>query len=431
MLEMRLNSFKDLKKPVNQISHFSDRERCAGDYLQKFLSIIVLPCYYLTMKIPLVDLRRNIESIKNDLTSAIERCMENTGFILGDEVTFFEEEFARYCEVEYCIGVNSGTDALHLALRAMEIGEGDEIITVPFTFIATAEAIWMTGALPVFVDIDEDTYTLSPEELRRFLAERWMDGIDRITGKRIKGIIPVHLYGHPCNMEEIMDVAKRYNLYVIEDCAQAHGARVLFQGKFRRVGSMGNAGCFSFFPAKNLGAFGDGGAVITSDKMVKEKVFMLRNHGRMEKYDHIMKGFNSRLDSLQAGILRTKLKHLDAWNERRREIAKRYIKNLSGLNGLVIKKPKEWAEPVYHLFVIEVEKRGELQKELSKNGIATGIHYPIPLHLVKSFEDLGYRKGDFPLSERCAERVLSLPVFPELRDDEVDKICEVIVKFLS
>jgi len=383
------------------------------------------------MKVPLVDLKRNIESIKNDLTSAIERCLENTGFILGDEVKLFEEEFARYCEAEYCIGVNSGTDALHLALRAVGAGEGDAVITVPFTFVATAEAIWMTGALPLFVDIDEDTYTLSTGELRRFLNERVKDGIDRVTGKRVKGVIPVHLYGHPCNMEEIMDLAKKYNLFVIEDCAQAHGARVLFKGKFRRVGSLGNAGCFSFFPAKNLGAFGDGGAVITSDKNLSEKVFMLRNHGRIEKYDHLIKGFNSRLDTIQAAILRAKLKHLDKWNERRREIAKRYIKNLRGLKGVEIKKPKEWAEPVYHLFVIETEKRSELQKELSKNGIATGIHYPIPLHLLKSFEDLGYRKGDFPVSEKCAERVLSLPMFPELKDEEVDRICEIIADFLS
>jgi dTDP-4-amino-4,6-dideoxygalactose transaminase len=383
------------------------------------------------MKVPLVDLKRNIESIENDLTSAIERCLENTGFILGDEVKLFEEEFARYCEAEYCIGVNSGTDALHLALRAVGAGEGDAVITVPFTFVATAEAIWMTGALPLFVDIDEDTYTLSTGELRRFLNERVKDGIDRVTGKRVKGIIPVHLYGHPCNMEEIMDLAKKYNLFVIEDCAQAHGARVLFHGKFRRVGSLGNAGCFSFFPAKNLGAFGDGGAVITSDRNLSEKVFMLRNHGRIEKYDHLIKGFNSRLDTIQAAILRAKLKHLDKWNERRREIAKRYIKNLRGVKGIEIKKPKEWAEPVYHLFVIETEKRSELQKELSKNGIATGIHYPIPLHLLKSFEDLGYRKGDFPVSEKCAERVLSLPMFPELKDEEVDRICEIIAEFLS
>jgi len=383
------------------------------------------------MKIPLVDLRRNIESIKNELTFAIERCMENTGFILGEELKLFEEEFAKYCEVEYCIGVNSGTDALHLALRALGTGEGDAIITVPFTFVATAEAIWMTGASPVFVDIDDETYTLSPKELRRFLNERVKNGIDRVTGKRIKGIIPVHLYGHPCNMEEIMDVAKKYNLFVIEDCAQAHGARVLFEGKFRRVGSIGNAGCFSFFPAKNLGAFGDGGAVITSDRNFSEKVFMLRNHGRMEKYDHIIRGFNSRLDTIQAAILRTKLKHLDRWNERRREIAKRYLKNLCSVKGVEIKKPKEWAEPVYHLFVIETEKRNELQKELSKNGIATGIHYPVPLHLLKSFEDLGYKKGDFPVSEKCAERVLSLPIFPELKDEEIDRICEIIAEFLS
>lgn len=383
------------------------------------------------MKIPLVDLTKNIESIREEIISAIETCLKGAGFVLGEEVRAFEEEFARYCEVQYCVGVNSGTDALHLALRALGIGNGDEVITTPFTFIATAEAIWMTSALPVFVDIDEDTYTLSPKELLKFLEERWEGGIDRITKKRIKAVIPVHLYGHPCNMEEIMKIAKRYELLIIEDSAQAHGARVLFEGRWRRVGGIGNAGCFSFFPAKNLGAFGDGGAVVTSEKSVRDRVFMLRNHGRMEKYDHILRGFNSRLDSIQATILKTKLKYLDRWNERRRKIANRYIRNLSDLERISIKTPKEWAEAVYHLFVIETEKRDELVKELSKNHISTGIHYPLPIHLMKSFEDLGYRKGDFSVSERCSERVLSLPMYPELSDSEVDKICEMIRKFLS
>lgn len=383
------------------------------------------------MKIPLVNVAKNFESIKEELNLAIQEVIRKGNFILGEEVRLFEREFAEFCEAEACIGVNSGTDALHLVLRAMGIGEGDIVIVPAFTFIATAEAVWMTGAIPFFVDIDEETYTLSPSLLEKLLEERWREGCDRITGKKFKGVIPVHLYGHPCNMEEIVRIARKYRLLIIEDCAQAHGARVFLNGKWRRVGSIGEAGCFSFFPAKNLGAIGDGGAVVTSNKEIAEKVHLLRNHGRIEKYEHIIKGFNSRLDTIQAAVLRVKLKYLDGWNEKRREIAKRYIKNLSGLKGIKINLPKEWAEPVYHLFVIETERREKLVEELSRRGISTGIHYPSPLHLTPSFRDLKYSKGDFPVSERCAERVLSLPLYPELSDEEVDEICRIIKGFLT
>jgi len=382
--------------------------------------------------IPLVDLKAQLEGFSREMEEAIMRVVHNAYFIGGSEVEAFEDAFARFCGTRYCVSVASGTDALRLALQACGIGGGDEVITVPNTFIATTEAISMVGARPLFVDIDRDTYTINSQKVEELLATH--------TGEHtsIKAIMPVHLYGQPAAMEPLLNLAQRYDLKVIEDACQAHGALYYDQGTGgreqgvgksggKRVGSIGDVGCFSFYPGKNLGAYGDGGAVVTNDEKIAERVIMLRDHGRLgKKYEHEIEGCNSRLDALQAAILNVKLKHLEGWNEQRRRNARLYDELLLSVPGIRTPTVAPWGTHVYHLYVVRVKAREVMQQRLYQEGIATGIHYPIPLHLQNAYRHLGYKRGDFPVTEEVAPDILSLPMFPELTEDDVALIVEKI-----
>ena len=372
--------------------------------------------------VPFIDLTRQYKAIEEEILSATKRVFEKGRFILGEEVSTFEEEFARYCGVRYGVGVNSGTDALYLALRAAGIGEGDEVVTVANSFIASALAISFAGAKPIFFDIEPETYNLDPNALEHLLKRQ------RTTGKRqrIKAILPVHLYGHPAQMDAVMEVSHRYNLAVIEDACQAHGAK--FNNK--KVGSFGAMGCFSFYPTKNLGGSGDGGMVITDEKKLYEKLRLLRCYGEKKKYVHILQGGNSRLDEIQAAILRVKLRYLDKWNDQRRTKALRYKKELEG-SGVVCPVEKEGSHHVYHLFVIRTRKRNSLGAFLKGKGIETLIHYPTPIHLQKAYKDLGYQRGDLPVTERYAQGILSLPFFPELSEREIDEVGDQVKNFFK
>ena len=369
------------------------------------------------MIIPLVDLKAQYHSIKEEIDEAIQRVLEGCQFILGSEVKALEGEIASYCGVKHAVGVASGTDALQLALLACGVGAGDEVITTPFTFIATAEAITQCGATPVFVDIDPHTYNIDPAKIE-----------PRIT-KKTKAIIPVHLYGQPAEMDAILALARRYGLKVIEDCAQALGAEY----KGRKVGSLGDAGCLSFFPAKTLGAFGDGGMVVTNNPQIAERVEMLRHHGSRVKYYHLIPGFNSRLDALQAAILRVKLRHLDRWNDSRRLIAALYGKLLGEIDGLQTSCQQPHTDPVFNYYTIRLEdfraSREQLQQHLKSEGIDTTIYYPLSLHLQEAYQPLGYKLGDLPESEHAQEEVLSLPMYPELSEEQIQRIVKAITEF--
>ena len=366
--------------------------------------------------VPFLDLTRQYRRIEGEILSAQKRVLERGNFILGEEVSSFEEEFARYCQVRYGIGVGSGTDALFLALKAANIKEEDEVITVSHSFIATALAISRTGAKPIFVDIDPEVYTMDPNALEDFLKKR--------KRRRVKAILPVHLYGHPSEMDAIMDIANRYHLMVIEDACQAHGGE--YQG--RKAGSYGHLGCFSFYPTKNLGAYGDGGMVVTNEKKYYERLRLLRRYGEKRKYEHVFKGWNSRLDEMQAAILRVKLKYLDQWNGERRKKALMYKRMFEGTE---VRCPveREQARHVYHLFVIRTKKRHALQGFLKEKGIETLIHYPVPIHLQKAYAELGYRRGDLPVTEKAAHEALSLPFYPELTSEEMREVQEQIKNF--
>jgi len=366
------------------------------------------------MNVPFVDLRAQYQSLAAEVQQAISVVLERGDFVLGREVSLFEEEFAAYCEAEYAVGVDSGTSALELALRAFDIGPGDEVITAANTFIATAFAVSYTGATPVLVDVDPQTYTIDVSLLESAITDR------------TRAIIPVHLYGHPAEMDPIMEMARRYRLVVIEDACQAHGAK--YKGK--RVGSLGHAAAFSFYPAKNLGAYGDGGMVATNDERVAGSLRVLRNYGQREKYHHMVQGYNHRLDTLQAAVLRVKLKHLDAWNAARRQHAKLY-RELLAHSPVVLPVEASCAEAVYHLYVIRVEDRDGLRVYLQDRGVATGIHYPIPIHLQPSYRALGYKKGSFPVTEGCAEQILSLPMYAELTPASIEYVAEAIRTFVS
>jgi dTDP-4-amino-4,6-dideoxygalactose transaminase len=367
--------------------------------------------------VPFLDLTRQYKRIEEEVLAAQRSVLEKGQFILGEEVSAFEEEFAHYCGVPYGVGVGSGTDALFLALKAAGIGEGDEVITVSHSFIASAIAISMTGAKPVFVDIDPKTYTMDPSELEYLLKKRK-------RRNRVKAILPVHLYGQPAEMDVLLEIANRYHLFLIEDACQAHGAE--YQGK--KAGSFGLLGCFSFYPTKNLGAYGDGGMVVTGDKKLYDKVRLLRCYGEKKKYEHVLKGGNSRLDEIQAAILRVKLKHLDLWNGERRRKALAYKRMLESTE-VACPVEKEQARHVYHLFVIRTKRRNALQAFLKEKGIGTLIHYPTPIHIQKAYRELGYRKGDLPVTEKHAQEVLSLPFFPELTTEEMGKVNEGIKGF--
>jgi len=368
--------------------------------------------------VPFLDLTRQYKRIEEEILSAQRRVLEKGRFILGEEVSCFEEEFARYCGVRYGVGVSSGTEALFLALKAVEVGDEDEVITVSHSFIATAIAISMTGAKPIFVDIDSEAYTMDPNRLEDFLRKH--------RRKTVKAVLPVHLYGHPAEMDAILDIAKRYHLLVIEDACQAHGAE--YQG--RKVGSFGRLACFSFYPTKNLGAYGDGGMVVTDDKKYYERLRLLRCYGEKRKYEHILKGWNSRLDEMQAAILRVKLKYLDQWNGERRKRALTYKRILEGTD---VRCPveKEDSRHVYHLFVIRTGRRKSLQTFLKEQGIDTLIHYPVPIHLQKAYKELGYRSGSLPVTERSAREILSLPLFPEMTSEEIGEVSRAIRNFFE
>jgi dTDP-4-amino-4,6-dideoxygalactose transaminase len=365
-------------------------------------------------QVPFVDLASQYRSIAAEIDEAVSKVIRETDFILGREVGLFEQEFASFCQAKWAVGVDSGTSALELALRAYEIGPGDEVITAANSFIASALAISHAGATPVLVDVDADTYTID------------VAAIEKALTPRTRAIIPVHLYGHPADMEPIMRLAQRHGLVVIEDACQAHGAR--YKGK--RAGSLGHAAAFSFYPGKNLGGYGDGGAVVTSDDAIAKRLGMLRNYGQREKYQHMFRGYNRRLDTLQAAVLRIKLKHLEEWNDARRHHAKSYCR-LLGQTGVVVPRATAHSEPVWHLYVIQTDQRDALKEYLSSSGIGVGIHYPIPIHLQPAYRDLGYRQGDFPITEGCARRILSLPMYAELTAEIANRVAETTSEFAA
>ena len=375
-------------------------------------------------KIKFLDLSVQYKSIKKEIDGAIKRVLESNQFIGGSEVEEFEKEIAKFCGIKYAISVNSGTDALFLSLKALGIGPGDEVITTPFTFIATAEVIANCGAKPVFVDIDPKTFNIDPRKIEEYLKSN----IQYPKSKtKIKAILPVHLFGQMADMKEIMRIAKKYKLFVIEDAAQAIGAE--YKGK--KAGAIGDLGCLSFFPSKNLGAYGDGGMVVTNNKKLSEKIRMMRNHGSSpkEKYLNLVLGTNSRLDSLQAAILRIKLKYLPKWSRERANKAFYYNNGLKGTGDIITPIIDSNKIHIFHQYTIRTKFRDELQKYLKENEIPTMIYYPLPLHLQPAFKYLAYKKGDFPEAEKAAKEVLSLPIYPELKKAEQDFIIRKVREF--
>jgi dTDP-4-amino-4,6-dideoxygalactose transaminase len=350
------------------------------------------------MHVPFLDLKAHHDSMRGELETAIREVMDSNAFAGGPFVAKFEQDFATFCGAADAIGVGNGTDALWLSMLALGIGAGDEVITVPMTFMATAEAISYSGAKPVFVDIEERTYTLDPNLL------------ESAIGPRTKAIIPVHLFGQAADMDAILEIARRRGLPVIEDACQAHGAEY----KGRKAGSIGTAGCFSFYPGKNLGALGEAGAVVTNNEELRNKIQMLRDHGQSKKYHHALIGWNARMDGIQGAALRVKLKHLDRANQARRANARFYDQHLAEVEEVILPTEAEYARHVYHLYVVRVQDRDRVLQGMAQRGIACGIHYPIPVHLQEAYRFLGHRKGSFPVAERCAEEFLSLPMYPEL-----------------
>ena len=357
-----------------------------------------------------LDLKAQYARIETDVLSALKDVCRSGRFVLGPEVEAFEEEFATYCEVSHCVGVNSGTSALHLAMRCLDVGPDDEVITVPMTFVATAWAISYVGATPVFVDIDPATRCMDPAQLEAAITPR------------TNVILPVHLYGQPADMKAILRIADAHGLAVVEDACQAHGAR--YQG--RRVGGLGCIGCFSFYPGKNLGAYGEGGALVTDDEAIAARARALRDHGQGARYQHETLGYNYRMDAFQGAVLRTKLKHLDEWNGARRRHAQTYRECLAHCEAITLPGEPQTCHGVYHLFVVEVDGRDDVAAELNRAGVATGLHYPVPVHLQPAYAHLGLGGGVFPVSERLARRCLSLPMFPELSTAQIEYVAEQI-----
>jgi dTDP-4-amino-4,6-dideoxygalactose transaminase len=362
-----------------------------------------------SIKIPYLDLKAQYHSIKAEIDAAIAGVLESSQFVLGDEVAGFEREFAAYCGTKECVALNSGTSALHLALLAAGIGSGDEVITVPFTFVASVAAILYVGASPVLVDIDPRSLTLDPA------------AIEAAITPRTKAILPVHLYGQPADMDPIVAAARRHGLAVIEDAAQAHGAKY----KGRLAGSLGDLACFSFYPTKNLGAYGEGGAVTTNDPRYAHTIRMLRDWGQDRKYHHLLRGYNYRMEGLQGAILRVKLRHLKEWTQARRAVARKYNRLLADC-GVGLPQDVAWARHVYHVYTLQVEDRDGLQAALANEGIQTAIHYAIPAHLQPAYAELGYRWGSFPRTEAAAARVLSLPIYPELSEEAIVQVAKAV-----
>ena len=367
-----------------------------------------------TMNVPFLNLAAQHAGLKNEITQAVENVLTGGHYVLGPNVAEFEKEVAAFTGSQFAIGVNSGSDALTLALRALEIGPGDEVITSPFTYIAPAESIYQVGARIVFADIDERTFCIDPADIARRISPR------------TKAIIPIHLFGQAAPLGEIQALVADRDIAIVEDCAQAIGARTHGQS----VGSIGRLGCFSFYPTKNLGADGDGGMIVTSDESLARKLRMLRVHGIEKRYYHDLHGFNSRLDEIQAAILRVKLPHLNRWNSRRGEIAARYSGAFSGL-PLQLPEMASGNTHIYHVYAVLSEKRDALQKFMADRGVPTLIYYPLPLHLQKVYADLNFRRGDFPVAEAVSEKILPLPMYPELTDEQVDYVCEVICEFFK
>ena len=362
------------------------------------------------MNVPFVDLKAQYASLKPEMDAAIQSVLDRSAFILGPEVDEFEAAFARYIGVKHAVGVCSGTDALEMALTACGVGPGDEVVTTANTYIATCEAISSAGATIRWVDADERTYNMDPAQLEQAISPR------------TKAILPVHLYGQPADMAPIMEVARTNGLKVIEDCAQAHGAT--YHGQ--QVGTFGDAACYSFYPGKNLGAYGDGGAVLTNDEQIADKVRLLRNHGQREKYVHLIEGHCHRLDNLQAAVLQVKLAHLDEWNEHRRRAASWYGELLNGQEHITAPFTPSGMEPVFHLYVVQVPDRDRVQAALKRTGVETGIHYPIPLHEQPAYARLGHRPEDFPVSHRLGPTILSLPMYPELSRAQVEYVVDCL-----
>jgi len=390
-------------------------------------------------KLPFLDLVTPHQQLEPELTAVFRKALDMAGFVGGPMVENFENEFAEFCGARYCVGVANGTDAVRLALLAAGVQPGDIVLTVPHTFIATTEAISQAGARPDFVDIEEQTYAMDVANLREYLERECY--LDRETGKPyhrqyrapVTAVVPVHIYGQCADMDPILELARRYNLIVVEDACQAHGAEYFSQkeNRWKKAGSMGHAAAFSFYPGKNLGACGEAGAITTNSEEMARRMRMLRDHGQAKKYYHNVEGCNGRLDALQAGLLSVKLRHLAEWNRGRQEAAARYDQMLSSTNGVITPHYPCWSRPVHHLYVVRVADRDGLQKHLADAKIDTGIHYPIPLHLQKAYESFGFKKGDFPVTEKVAAEILSLPMFPHLQAAAQSRVVQKIQEFAA
>jgi dTDP-4-amino-4,6-dideoxygalactose transaminase len=365
------------------------------------------------VRVPFVDLKIQYEAIRDEIGKAIHQVLEQAAFSGGPFVAQFEKEFANYCGCPYAIGVGSGTEALWLSLYALGITQGDEVITVPNTFIATTEAISLCGATPVFVDIYEPTYTMDPSKIEVAITPR------------TKAIIPVHIFGQMADMDPILEIAHRHGLWVIEDACQAHGAE--YKGK--RAGSIGDVGCFSFYPGKNLGAYGEAGAIVTNNAKLERKIKIIRDHGQTKKYYHELIGWNARMDGIQGAILSVKLRHLSRWNEARRNHAQEYDRFFRELKEIVPPHEAEYAKHVYHLYVLRVKDRDRLIASLSEEGVDSGIHYPVPIHLMEAYRFLGLKEGSFPLSEQCMKEFISLPMFPELTHEQIERVVDGVKRY--
>jgi len=374
------------------------------------------------MKVQFVDFKKQLQKIEKEIAKSLKRTLQRSDFILGQEEKLFEKEFAMYCGTKYALGLNSGTDALFLSLVAMGIGKGDEVIVPAFTFIATANAVSYTKAKPVFVDIDEKTYNIDVTKIERAIT------------RKTKAIIPVHLFGQCCDMDAIMRIAKKYGLKVIEDACQAHGAEYIsprstvHSPQYKKAGTIGDAGCFSFYPTKNLGGWGDGGMIVTDNKKLRDKLLMLRDCGRKSKYEHVILGYNSRLDTLQAAILRIKLKYLDKWNRMRQDNSRLYTQELKSSPGIICPTEVDYSTHIYHIYAVRVRNRDKVVAYLKKNGIAVLVHYPIPLHLQKVYKNSGYKRGDFPVAEKVAKEIISLPMHPFLTEAQIKYAAKTLKK---
>lgn len=366
------------------------------------------------MSVKFIDFSEQYNLIKDEVDAGLKKVFAAGNFILGEEEREFEATFAKYCDAKYAVGVNSGTDALYLALSALDISVGDEVILPSYTFIATALCISYTGAKPVFVEIEEETYNIDPDAIKAAITPN------------TKAIIPVHLYGQPANMDDINALAKEHNIAVIEDAAQSHGS--MYRGQ--KVGSLGDVACFSFYPTKSLGAFGDGGMIVTNNKDLYERMKMLRDYGRTNRYDHKIKGFNSRLDTVQAVVLAAKLKHLDHWNSLRAKNAANYIEQLSDCANLIVPIVKDDRTHIFQTFAVRVPNRDHVLEKMQQNNIGVLIHYPIPIHLQEAYEDAGYKEGDLPLSEKISKEIMSLPMYPHMSADDVTFVCDTLKRLI-